>query len=121
MCKKNLGIEVGETTSDGRFTLGEVECAGACVNAPMFSVGDDYYEDLTEETTNQVNIYNYIPGLIYIFNRFSMHLNVERSPRQDLNIRRDIAQSHVSRGQHSLVNPLVHLQGMICDQYKSSI
>jgi len=54
VCKKNLGIDVGQTTPDGRFTLGEVECAGACVNAPMLSVGDDYYEDLTEETTNAI-------------------------------------------------------------------
>jgi len=54
VCKKNLGIDVGETTPDGMFTLGEVECAGACVNAPMLSVGDDYYEDLTEETTNKI-------------------------------------------------------------------
>ncbi|PRP78979.1 hypothetical protein PROFUN_11444 [Planoprotostelium fungivorum] len=54
VCKKNLGIDVGQTTPDGMFTLGEVECAGACVNAPMFSVGDDYFEDLTEETTNQI-------------------------------------------------------------------
>jgi len=54
VCKQNLGIEVGETTKDGMFTLGEVECAGACVNAPMLAVGDDYYEDLTPETTNKV-------------------------------------------------------------------
>lgn len=32
-----------ETTADDMFTLGEVECAGACVNAPLLSVGDDYY------------------------------------------------------------------------------
>jgi len=50
-CKRYLGIEVGETTADGNFTLGEVECAGACVNAPMLSVGDDYYEDLTPDST----------------------------------------------------------------------
>jgi len=54
VCKKNLGVDVGGTTKDGLFTLGEVECAGACVNAPMLSVGDDYYEDLTPETTNQI-------------------------------------------------------------------
>jgi len=53
-CKKNLGIDVGETTPDGKFTLGEIECAGACVNAPMLSIGDDYYEDLTPETTNKI-------------------------------------------------------------------
>eukprot|EP01116_Phalansterium_solitarium_P015686 TRINITY_DN3488_c2_g3_i1.p1 TRINITY_DN3488_c2_g3~~TRINITY_DN3488_c2_g3_i1.p1 ORF type:complete len:279 (+),score=47.96 TRINITY_DN3488_c2_g3_i1:48-839(+) len=46
-CQTHLGISVGETTSDGQFTLGEVECAGCCINAPMMSVGDDYYEDLT--------------------------------------------------------------------------
>jgi len=54
VCKKNLGIDVGETTKDGMFTLGEVECAGACVNAPVMSIGDDYYEDLTEDSTNKI-------------------------------------------------------------------
>jgi len=49
-CKKHLGINKGETTEDGMFTLGEVECAGACVNAPVVSIGDDYFEDLTPET-----------------------------------------------------------------------
>jgi len=48
--KKHLGIAVGETTPDGLFTLSEVECLGACVNAPMMQIGDDYYEDLTPET-----------------------------------------------------------------------
>jgi NADH dehydrogenase (ubiquinone) flavoprotein 2 len=41
--KDNLGIEVGETTKDGKFTLVEVECAGACVNAPVMAINDDYY------------------------------------------------------------------------------
>ncbi|XP_011402700.2 PREDICTED: NADH dehydrogenase [ubiquinone] flavoprotein 2, mitochondrial-like [Amphimedon queenslandica] len=41
-----LGIKVGETTPDGLFTLNEVECLGACVNAPMLQINDDYYEDL---------------------------------------------------------------------------
>ncbi len=45
-CEKALGVKVGETTDDGRFTLGEVECLGACVNAPVLQVDDDYYEDL---------------------------------------------------------------------------
>ncbi|MFC3051123.1 NADH-quinone oxidoreductase subunit NuoE [Kordiimonas pumila] len=49
-CKKHLGINMGQTTADGVFTLGEVECAGACVNAPVVSINDDYYEDLTPET-----------------------------------------------------------------------
>lgn len=41
--KEELGIELGQTTSDSMFTLVEVECAGACVNAPMMTVNDDYY------------------------------------------------------------------------------
>ncbi|CEG70926.1 Putative NADH-ubiquinone oxidoreductase 24 kDa subunit, mitochondrial [Rhizopus microsporus] len=52
--KENLGIKVGETTKDGKFTLVEVECAGACVNAPVMAVNDDYYEDLTPETTTKL-------------------------------------------------------------------
>lgn len=50
-CKKRLGINVGETTSDGAFTLREVECLGACVNAPMMQVGKHFYEDLNAENT----------------------------------------------------------------------
>ncbi|KAJ2611863.1 NADH:ubiquinone oxidoreductase 24 [Coemansia sp. RSA 1365] len=49
--EKHLGIKVGETTPDKLFTLVEVECAGACVNAPVISVNDDYVEDLTPEAT----------------------------------------------------------------------
>jgi NADH-quinone oxidoreductase E subunit len=49
VCKKHLGIGLGETTADGKFTLIEVECLGACVNAPMAQINDDYYEDLTPE------------------------------------------------------------------------
>ncbi|MBZ0325056.1 MAG: NAD(P)H-dependent oxidoreductase subunit E, partial [Alphaproteobacteria bacterium] len=45
-CKRKLGVGLGETTADGQFTLDEVECLGACVNAPMIQIGDDYYEDL---------------------------------------------------------------------------
>ncbi|KAF9895649.1 NADH dehydrogenase flavoprotein subunit 2, partial [Lobosporangium transversale] len=52
--ESHLGIKVGETTKDGKFTLVEVECAGACVNAPVLAVNDDYYEDLTPETTIKV-------------------------------------------------------------------
>jgi NADH-quinone oxidoreductase E subunit len=50
-CKKHLGIGLGETTADGQFTLIEVECLGACVNAPMAQINDDYYEDLTPKNT----------------------------------------------------------------------
>lgn len=53
-CKRKLGIEAGETTADGQFTLIEVECLGACVNAPMMQIGDDFYEDLTAENTEAV-------------------------------------------------------------------
>ena len=45
-CKMALGIDLGGTTADGQFTLREVECLGACVNAPMAQIGDDYFEDL---------------------------------------------------------------------------
>lgn len=45
-CRDKLGIGFGETTDDGQFTLFEVECAGACVNAPVIAYGGDYYEDL---------------------------------------------------------------------------
>ncbi|MCX8515666.1 MAG: NAD(P)H-dependent oxidoreductase subunit E [Alphaproteobacteria bacterium] len=45
--KKFLHIEKGQTTADGLFTLSEVECLGACCNAPMVQINDDYYEDLT--------------------------------------------------------------------------
>ena len=45
-----LGISNGETSSDGRFTLLEVECLGACVNAPIIQINDDFYEDLDYET-----------------------------------------------------------------------
>lgn len=48
---KHLGIEDGETTKDGLFTLKEVECLGACANAPMLQLNDDFYECLTPETT----------------------------------------------------------------------
>jgi NADH-quinone oxidoreductase subunit E/NADH dehydrogenase (ubiquinone) flavoprotein 2 len=49
-----LGVDFGDMTQDGLFTLSEVECLGACVNAPMMQINDDYYEDLTAETTKAV-------------------------------------------------------------------
>ncbi|CAA7625816.1 NADH-quinone oxidoreductase subunit NuoE [Magnetospirillum sp. UT-4] len=52
--RESLGIGWGETTEDGRFTLSEVECLGACVNAPMMQINDDYYEDLTPETAKAI-------------------------------------------------------------------
>jgi len=47
----HLDIKAGETSADGLFTLTEVECLGACVNAPMIQVNDMFFEDLTPETT----------------------------------------------------------------------
>jgi len=51
---KQLGIKVGQTTPDGRFTLKEVECLGACVDAPMFQIGDTYYGDLTADKIDKI-------------------------------------------------------------------
>ncbi len=53
-CTRKLGIQPGQTTEDGQFTLLEVECQGACVNAPMLLVGDDYYEDLDAASTEVI-------------------------------------------------------------------
>jgi NADH-quinone oxidoreductase subunit E len=47
--QKRLGIGFGETTEDGRFSLKEVECLGACGGAPMMQIGNHYYENLTPE------------------------------------------------------------------------
>lgn len=52
--EQRLGIKLGETTEDGRFTLKEVECLGACVNAPMFSIDKTYFENLTPEKIDQI-------------------------------------------------------------------
>jgi NADH-quinone oxidoreductase E subunit len=52
--KKKLGIEPGQTTPDGRFTLSEVECLASCGTAPMMQVNDDYYENLTEAKINEI-------------------------------------------------------------------
>ncbi|KAM6445158.1 NADH dehydrogenase [ubiquinone] flavoprotein 2, mitochondrial [Rhynochetos jubatus] len=52
--KKKLGIKVGETTPDKLFTLIEVECLGACVNAPMVQINDNYYEDLTPKDIEDI-------------------------------------------------------------------
>ena len=50
-CHDAAHVKVGETSSDGLFTLTEVECLGACVNAPVMQVDDDYYEDLDYDRT----------------------------------------------------------------------
>ncbi|WP_265570526.1 complex I 24 kDa subunit family protein [Sphingomicrobium nitratireducens] len=52
-CKKR-GMVKGATTPDGLFTLTEVECMGACANAPMVQINDDNYEDLTEKRMSEI-------------------------------------------------------------------
>jgi NADH-quinone oxidoreductase E subunit len=54
VCKEQLGINREETSEDKLFTLKEVECLGACVNAPMVQINDDYYEDLNPEIFTQM-------------------------------------------------------------------
>ena len=51
---QRLGIGMGQTTPDGRFTLKEVECLGACVDAPMFQIGDTYYGNLTADKIDKI-------------------------------------------------------------------
>ena len=52
--ENRLGIKLGETTEDGNFTLKEVECLGACVNAPMMQIGRQYHEKLTPELLDSI-------------------------------------------------------------------
>ncbi|MCU7830095.1 MAG: NADH-quinone oxidoreductase subunit NuoE [Candidatus Thiodiazotropha sp. (ex Myrtea sp. 'scaly one' KF741663)] len=52
--EKRLGITFGEVTEDGRFSLKEVECLGACGGAPMMQIGKQYYENLTPEIVDAI-------------------------------------------------------------------
>ena len=52
--EKKLGIKVGETTKDGMFTIKTVECLGSCGTAPMLQCGAKYYENLTNEKTDEM-------------------------------------------------------------------
>lgn len=52
--ENKLGIKMGQTTPDGKFTLKVVECLGACVGAPMFQIGREYYENLTPEKIDAI-------------------------------------------------------------------
>lgn len=52
--QKTLGVKPGETTKDGKFTLKEVECLGACVNAPMMQVGKEFHENLTPAKVDEI-------------------------------------------------------------------
>jgi NADH-quinone oxidoreductase subunit E len=51
---KRLGIGFGETTSDGKYSLKEVECLGACAGAPMFQIDREYFENLTPERVDEI-------------------------------------------------------------------
>ncbi len=53
-CLKHLKIGMNETTKDGQFTTIRVECLGACVNAPVVQINDDFYEDLTPESMKEI-------------------------------------------------------------------
>ncbi|MGF1631084.1 MAG: NADH-quinone oxidoreductase subunit NuoE [Kiloniellaceae bacterium] len=53
-CKKKLGVGLREVTDDGLFSIIEVECLGACANAPMVQINDFYYEDLTPERMAEI-------------------------------------------------------------------
>ena len=48
------GCKLGETSNDKKFTVVEVECLGACCNAPMVQINDDYYEDLDEKSFRDI-------------------------------------------------------------------
>jgi len=53
-CKNKLGVGLREVTEDGLFSVIEVECLGACANAPMVQINDHYYEDLTPERMGEI-------------------------------------------------------------------
>jgi len=52
--EKSLGIRVGDTTADGMFTLKTVECLASCGTGPMMQIGQKYYENLSEETVDEL-------------------------------------------------------------------
>ena len=54
ICKRKLNLEVGKMSQKNLFSLVEVECLGACVNAPVAKIGDHYYEDLNEENFEKI-------------------------------------------------------------------
>jgi len=52
--EKRLGVKLGETTGDGRYTLKQVECLAACCGAPMMQIGKQYYENLTPQKIDEI-------------------------------------------------------------------
>jgi len=53
-CERRLGIHVGETTADGKFTLRTAECLASCGTAPMMQVDKTYYENLSPEKLDEI-------------------------------------------------------------------
>jgi len=54
LLKSKLGLQAGETTPDGKFTLSEVECLASCGTGPMMQINDDYYENLSKEKVEEI-------------------------------------------------------------------
>ena len=54
VCKENVSPKERELSKNRLCSWVEVECLGACVNAPMMQINDDYYEDLNEKTTKEI-------------------------------------------------------------------
>ena len=52
--EKKLDVKLGQTSKDGKYSLKEVECLGACGGAPMFQIGNKYYENLTPELIDSI-------------------------------------------------------------------
>jgi NADH-quinone oxidoreductase E subunit len=52
--EKRLGLKLGETSEDMKWTLSEAECMGSCGTAPMIAVGEEYYENLTTEQVDEL-------------------------------------------------------------------
>jgi NADH-quinone oxidoreductase subunit E len=52
--EKRLGIKAGEISHDNKWTLSEAECLGSCGTAPMLSIGNEYYENLTLEKVDKL-------------------------------------------------------------------
>lgn len=52
--EKKLGIKMGETSKDKQWTLSEVECMGSCGSAPMFAIGEEYYENLSTDKVDKI-------------------------------------------------------------------
>jgi NADH-quinone oxidoreductase subunit E len=53
-CERRLGVHVGQTTADGKFTLRTAECLASCGTAPMMQVDKTYYENLTTEKVDEI-------------------------------------------------------------------